>query len=196
MPYRRIDDEPSWTLGPVLRRLAALTLLMSAAACSMVHDMAPTLAPSSGATQVAVSHPRFSDSDPHEWEGGAPWSYAVHGTDVSKYQTSIDWHKARANGVSFAFIKATEGGDRVDNYFTEHWHGTKAAGVPRSAYHFYYFCRPAAEQARWFIENVPNDRSALPPVLDMEWNPDSPTCKFEARSSHRAQRDADLPVHR
>ena len=94
------------------------------------------------------NYPRFGDNDPHEWEGGTPWHYAVHGTDVSKYQTSIDWHKAKSSGVSFAFIKATEGGDRIDDYFDEHWATTKAAGVPRSAYHFYYFCRPAAEQAR------------------------------------------------
>ena len=28
---------------------------------------------------------------------------------------------AKANGISFAFIKATEGGDRVDDHFDEHW---------------------------------------------------------------------------
>ena len=102
----------------------------------------------------------------------------MHGTDVSKYQTSIAWHDAKATGISFAFIKATEGGDRVDDNFAEHWRRAKAAGVPRGAYHFYYFCRTAAEQARWFIRHVPRDRSALPPVLDMEWNPQSPTCKL------------------
>ena len=160
-----------------MRRIAAVALLLSAAACSTVEDLAP-ISGSGGSTAVALSNPRFSDSDPHQWEGGAPWTYAVHGTDVSKYQRSIDWRKARASGVSFAFIKATEGGDRVDDYFDEHWQASRAAGVPRSGYHFYYFCRTAEEQARWFIENVPNERSALPPVLDMEWNPDSPTCKL------------------
>ena len=98
--------------------------------------------------------------------------------------------KAKASGISFAFIKATEGGDRVDDYFDEHWRSAKAAGVPRGAYHFYYFCRPAAEQARWFIRNVPRDRSALPPVLDMEWNPQSPTCKLRPDAGDGAQRDA------
>ncbi len=129
-------------------------------------------------TKVAVAHPRFEDSDPHKWDSGAPWSYAVHGTDVSKYQRDVDWHRARASGVSFAFIKATEGGDRVDDNFDDNWHGARLAGVPRGAYHFFYFCRPASEQAAWYIRNVPRDRSSLPPVLDMEWNPDSPTCKL------------------
>ena len=46
------------------------------------------------------------------------------------------------------------------------------------AYHFYYFCRPPPSRRAGSSSNVPNDRSALPPVLDMEWNPHSPTCKL------------------
>lgn len=166
------------TVLRALCNLAGAAAILSLAACSVADGFGPLeTASTAGTTTVAVTHPRFEDTDPHEWESGAPWTYPVHGTDVSKYQTSVDWHRARASGVSFAFIKATEGGDRVDDYFDEHWRMTKAAGVPRAAYHFFYFCRPAAEQAAWFIRNVPKERSALPPVLDMEWNPQSPTCK-------------------
>ena len=39
-----------------------------------------------------------------------------------------------------------------------------------------FWCRPAGEQAAWFRYNVPNDRDALPPVLDLEWNAQSRTC--------------------
>lgn len=106
-----------------------------------------------------------------------PGDHPIHGIDVAKYQGAIDWSGVRASGVSFAFIKATEGGDRVDDRFAENWANARAAGVARGAYHFYYFCRTGAEQARWFIENVPNDPGALPPVLDMEWNHLSPSCK-------------------
>lgn len=158
-----------------MRRLAAILMLTLLCACSTVDDISP-LSPSSQA--VAVRAPKFEDSKPHVWDSGAPWTYAIHGTDVSKYQTSVDWPTARASGISFAFIKATEGGDRFDEYFNEHWARTKAAGIPRAAYHFFYFCTPAEAQARWFIANVPKDPSAMPPVLDMEWNPKSPTCRL------------------
>lgn len=124
--------------------------------------------------QTAVNAPRFGDTDPHAWQGTPPHAYAVHGVDVSKYQMPVDWALARDSGVSFAFVKATEGGDRVDPMFDAHWRGAAAAGVPVGAYHFFYHCRPAAEQADWFIRNVP--KGALPPVLDMEWTPFSPTC--------------------
>ena len=83
----------------------------------------------------------------------------------------------RASGASFAFIKATEGGDVLDPRFAGNWAAARRAGLPRGAYHFFYFCRPAIEQARWFIAHVPKDPSALPPVLDVEWNHLSPTCR-------------------
>lgn len=127
---------------------------------------------------LTVTSSNFTDADPTEWTGRAPDRYPVHGIDISRFQTSVDWPTARANGVNFAFIKATEGGDLVDPMFDAHWRGAGAAGVKRGAYHFFYHCRPAAEQARWYIRHVPKTPGALPPVLDMEWTPTSPTCRI------------------
>lgn len=137
---------------------------------------APTQRPSEAQLARLATYPRFGDTDPHEWTGRTPGSYAIHGIDVSRYQGSIDWPQVRSSGVSFAYIKATEGGDVADPMFQQNWQGAKRAGLPRGAYHYYYFCRTAAEQARWFIKHVPRDPGALPPVLDMEWNPRSKTC--------------------
>jgi lysozyme len=126
----------------------------------------------------AVTAPAFGDAEPVDWPGRSPGAYPVHGIDVARYQGAIDWATARGAGVNFAFIKATEGGDRVDAMFAEHWAGARAAGVLRGAYHFFYFCTPAAQQAAWFIANVPRERGMLPPVVDLEWNPQSPTCTY------------------
>jgi lysozyme len=131
----------------------------------------------------AYATPRFSDNDPHDWTGTTPWAYPVHGIDVAKYQNAVNWHSVRAAGISFAYIKATEGGDIVDDRFKQNWRASKRAGVRRGAYHFFYFCRPAFEQARWFIRNVPKEKGSLPHVLDMEWNPKSPTCKLRPKPS-------------
>ncbi|MGH6759993.1 MAG: GH25 family lysozyme [Phyllobacterium sp.] len=172
-----------------MKRIATVLLTLTLAACTTVdYDFSDAKRPTATARHIAppsgkVKAPRFEDRDPHEWAGRTPWHYPVHGTDVSKYQATIDWPTAKASGISFAFIKATEGGDRVDDRFLENWRAARAAGVPRGAYHFYYFCRPAIEQARWFIENVPKDSGALPPVLDMEWNGHSPTCKLRPKAS-------------
>ena len=115
------------------------------------------------------------DAKPHGAVAAAH-TMPIQGIDVSYWQGTIDWNAARAAGIHFAFIKATEGGDHLDPKFLDNWHGAKRAGVARGAYHFIYWCRPAHEQALWFMLNVPADAEALPPVLDVEWNTYSKTC--------------------
>lgn len=168
-------------MGRDMLRILALGLCALLAGCTGTSYDFSDLAPSGAhvsSGQVAVTHPRFGDRKPHPWDVRAPWTYAVHGTDVSKYQGAVDWQAARDAGISFVFVKATEGGDRVDDFFHQHWRGAREAGIPRSAYHFFYFCRPAREQAQWFIRNVPKESGVLPHVLDMEWNHLSPSCKL------------------
>ena len=43
-----------------------------------------------------------------------PKDYPIHGIDVSKFQGDIDWNAVANSGVKFAWLKATEGGDRAD----------------------------------------------------------------------------------
>lgn len=161
-----------------MHRLLLFSLICSLCACASPGPEPRERVAEASASAGLLGNPRFADFDPHPWEGRGPNSYAIHGLDVARFQEEIDWRTARRAGISFAFIKATEGGDLRDPMFDKHWDGARRAGVRRGAYHFYYFCRPAEEQAQWFIENVPRNRSDLPHVLDMEWNPFSPTCTF------------------
>lgn len=119
--------------------------------------------------QARDLYPRKGDSKPHDGVAAAR-QHAVQGIDVSKYQFDIDWQEVKKAGTRFAFIKATEGGDHLDSSFRDNWDGAKEVGIPRGAYHFVFWCRPAKDQIRWFFRNVPKDPEALPPVLDVEWN--------------------------
>lgn len=123
----------------------------------------------------AVSAARLADRSPHKGVARAH-GLPVQGIDVSNWQGDIDWAAVRGAGTKFVFIKATEGGDYLDPKFQQNWEGARRVGLPRGAYHMVYWCRPAHEQALWFILNVPNDADALPPVLDLEWNGHSKTC--------------------
>lgn len=99
-----------------------------------------------------------------------PWGPAwVQGIDVSHHQGAIDWPAVADDGVRFAWIKATEGGDWVDPRFAENWEGAGRAGIPRGAYHFFTFCRPGVEQAANFLATVPVTEGELPPVVDLEY---------------------------
>ena len=105
-----------------------------------------------------------------------PSRCAIQGIDLSHYQGDIEWSAVARSGIRFAWLKATEGGDYRDPKFRQNWELARSAGVRRGAYLFAYWCRPGADQAAWFISNVPNDPDALPPVLDLEWTPQSRSC--------------------
>ncbi len=162
-----------------MRRLSmtAASLLLAAlavSACTSTDvDVALQPFPTAGS-----AGPRFGDAKPMDFGPHHPSRYPVHGIDVSKYQTDIDWPQVRAAGIAFAFIKATEGGDRADSRYDGNWRGARGAGIPHAPYHFYYFCTRAAKQAQWFIANVPKASVQMPPVLDMEWNDASPSCRL------------------
>lgn len=131
-----------------------------------------------------IHPPQFGDTKPVKFKGASPHPFQVHGVDVSKYQGNIDWATLRGRGASFAFIKATEGDDHKDEAFRRNWLGAAQAGIPRGAYHFYYWCSTAKAQAKWFISNVPKEQGALPPVIDVEWNAHSRTCPDRPGRSH------------
>lgn len=68
----------------------------------------------------------------------------VPGIDVSNWQGTVDWHRMKAAGIDFAFIKATESVDFTDPFFIQNWRGAKDAGISRGAYHF---ARPGRNSA-------------------------------------------------
>lgn len=102
-----------------------------------------------------------------------PYGYDVHGIDVSRYQTSIDWEavkqmKSRGISLSFAFIKATEGNNLIDPAFRRNWQYAAESGILRGAYHFYRPGVNAEKQANNFINTANLQPGDLAPVLDIE----------------------------
>lgn len=91
-----------------------------------------------------------------------------YGVDVSAHQGQIDWRRVAADGIEFAYIKASEGGDFTDSRFAENWRAAGEAGLDIGAYHFFTLCRPGDEQARHFLAVAPPDPRALAPAVDLE----------------------------
>jgi lysozyme len=91
-----------------------------------------------------------------------------YGVDVSSHQGRIDWSRVARDHIGFAYLKATEGSDHVDDRFAVNWAGAGRAGVDRGAYHFFTLCRSGVSQARNFLRTVPDTAGALPPAVDLE----------------------------
>ena len=99
------------------------------------------------------------------------------GFDVSEYQSEIDWeqtyHIDESFELSFVFIRATAGKNKVYKRFKENWKASKERELIRGAYHYYRPNENSIEQAENFIKNVKLEKGDLPPVLDIEKLPKS-----------------------
>jgi lysozyme len=168
-------DMVAFAFGRQGRPLASLSALV----CAMLL---------SSPVEARTPFPKKGDAEPHHGVRDAKQK-TIQGIDVSRWQQDIDWDRVKSAGTRFAFIKATEGGDLLDRRFRENWDGARAAGVPRGAYHFVFWCRPARDQIRWFIRNVPKEPQALPPVLDVEWNNHSSCARTEPAKARQKMRE-------
>ena len=102
-----------------------------------------------------------------------PPNYSMHGIDVSRYQQNINWADVKNMQVEnikigFAFIKATEGVDKVDAQFQRNWLHAEEENIPKGAYHYFVANKSGKAQANNFIEIVKLKQGDLPPVLDIE----------------------------
>lgn len=95
--------------------------------------------------------------------------YPVRGVDVSSWQGEIDWPTLAGQGLSFAFIKATEGSGFTDPRFSYNWEEARKTALRVGAYHFFSYDSPGKTQADNFIAAVPREPGALPPVVDVEF---------------------------
>lgn len=96
----------------------------------------------------------------------------MFGFDVSQYQGKIDWKNIGkvedTFQLSFVFIRATAGKDKLDTQFKENWKQAKNNHIIRGAYHYYRPNENSLQQADNFIKTVRLEKGDLPPVLDIE----------------------------
>jgi GH25 family lysozyme M1 (1,4-beta-N-acetylmuramidase) len=107
----------------------------------------------------------------------------IKGIDVSNHQERIDWARAKADGISFAYVKASEGTTFADPKYQAHVTGAKAAGIKTGAYHFarpdththtrsdgatINIAKDARAEADWFLSLAAPRPGDLLPALDLE----------------------------
>ena len=116
---------------------------------------------------------------PHksQFTGPFPQDFPIHGIDVSKYQGNVDWQAVHDGGIQFAWLKATEGADhhRSEIPARTGWRrkrrACRAAPIISSI-----GAGPGRRRLPGSNATCRSKQDALPPVLDVEATPHSPTC--------------------
>lgn len=102
----------------------------------------------------------------------------IKGIDLSVYNSlnpqltaSLQW----ANGLYFAFVKASEGVTGQDPKFQTNWAMSQQAGLLCGAYHFLRPLTDPTQQAQNFLNQYKkvNTKGAILPVVDIEWAMDA-----------------------
>ncbi len=92
------------------------------------------------------------------------------GIDASHHQGAIDWRAVANDGITFAYLKATEGTSYTDPTFAQHREVALDLGLRVGGYHYFQLCSSGAEQAAHFAA-VLGDLGAgnlLPGAVDLE----------------------------
>lgn len=105
---------------------------------------------------------------------------AIYGVDVSHHNGAIDWDTLPGVGVTFAFIKISQGASYYDSASRKHWADLTRVqrtrrNIYKGTYHFLNAADSAEEQAANYIQRMRASGGLssqdLPPVLDLEWDP-------------------------
>jgi MYXO-CTERM domain-containing protein len=114
----------------------------------------------------------------------------VEGIDIYDGTGTIDWTSVKSAGVDFAMIKATQGTYNTQSTFATNWSGSKAAGLYRSAYHFFDPTEDGTAQAQHFLSVLgkpqPDD---MPAMLDIECPDGDPNCLYQGASGQASASD-------
>jgi lysozyme len=94
--------------------------------------------------------------------------YPLRGIDISAHNGNPDFTKLSEQGISFAYIKATEGTDFIDRNFIRNTNELNRVGISIGAYHFFRFDTDGEMQALNFLHALRNRNFTLPPAIDVE----------------------------
>lgn len=103
----------------------------------------------------------------------------IHGIDLSHYQGTVFWETVGESKMAYVYLKATEGGDNVDDRYKQNIDLAHRYGLKVGSYHFY---RPKIEQTVQ-LENFkaqcrPGDQDLIP-MIDIETKSGLATEEFQ-----------------
>ena len=85
-----------------------------------------------------------------------PWAlaknYDVRGLDLSHWNGRVLYD--HLDSLDFVFLKVSEGDDRVDDTFKQHYEAFRERDIPVGAYHFFRFDVEGKDQALHFLRQL------------------------------------------
>lgn len=94
--------------------------------------------------------------------------YPVRGLDLSAHNGDVDFDKVAASGISFVWMKASEGETIRSSFYADNYQKAVDAGLTVGAYHFFRFDCDGVMQAMNLCQALGQSRPALGVAIDVE----------------------------
>jgi len=112
--------------------------------------------------------PPLLDMDTMPAQALAAMTTQIYGVDVSHWQGYMNWSKARQAGARFAWAKASEGHNYIDDQWENNYTNARANGVLIAPYHFVRFNVSAEANVSNFLKALKGKTFDRPPTWDVE----------------------------
>ena len=117
----------------------------------------------------AAPDPRLNDLDYNPFLQCEDTCAHVHGIDLSRYQGDVFWETVGDNAkMAYVYLKATEGGDRIDPKFERNINLAHRYGLKVGSYHFFRPQTPLQKQLDNFTAQCLPGEQDLIPMIDVE----------------------------
>ena len=131
-----------------------------------------------GKKTVAVD-PRLYDPDYNPYLQCEDTCDHVHGIDLSHYQGEVFWETVGQNTkTAYVYLKATEGGDRIDERYERNIDLAHRYGLKVGSYHFFRPKSPLHLQLQNFMTQCRPGEQDLIPMIDIDTTGGLPTDVF------------------
>lgn len=93
----------------------------------------------------------------------------IHGIDLSHYQGEVFWEAIGDNSkMAYVYLKATEGGDRIDDKYEKNIELAHKYGLKVGSYHFFRPRTDLTKQLKNFMTQCRPQQQDLIPMIDVE----------------------------
>ena len=119
--------------------------------------------------KIVPIDPRLDDPDYDPFLQCEDTCSHVHGIDLSHYQGQVFWETVGENTkTAYVYLKATEGGDRVDDLYERNIQLAHRYGLKVGSYHFFRPKTPLHLQLKNFRVQCRPGEQDLIPMVDVE----------------------------
>ncbi|GEP71787.1 hypothetical protein LRA02_06550 [Lentilactobacillus rapi] len=95
--------------------------------------------------------------------------YPIRGVTINQTNGYIDFESLKSDGISFVYLKATQGATFTDDSFQSNFERSQGSQLPVGVYHYFSFSSSPTAQFKNFVRAVQDNTGSLPICIAIQY---------------------------